>query len=124
MSTNNSRTEILTSKGRTMTKAHIRAELEGRLHRLISRDAAVSKHLRGKDGRLNVDASDRAAIVQMDEVLEQLDVQGRKEILEVRDALVALQNGTYGQCRRCKKLIGQARLGALLAAPFCVDCAD
>ncbi len=46
----------------------------------------------------------------------------RDELDAVTQALVRTRDGTYGQCQRCGKDIGHARLDALPFAAFCIEC--
>ena len=102
----------------------IRARLHARLSELIKRDAALQKHLRGNDGRLEQDFSDRVAYTEMDEVIEQLDDAAREEILQIRPTLGRLDAGQYGACVSCGGEIAAARLSVLPHAPSCVGCAE
>jgi DnaK suppressor protein len=43
---------------------------------------------------------------------------------QVRQALAAIQGGTYGLCRRCAEPIGGPRLHARPESPYCLDCQD
>ncbi len=43
---------------------------------------------------------------------------------EVERALARLDEGTYGSCLQCDKPINEARLEAMPATPFCIDCAS
>jgi RNA polymerase-binding protein DksA len=43
---------------------------------------------------------------------------------EVERALAKLDEGTYGSCENCGKPIGEARLEAMPATRFCIDCAS
>jgi RNA polymerase-binding transcription factor DksA len=40
---------------------------------------------------------------------------------DVDAALSKLDDGTYGQCEKCQKAIGDARLEAMPATRFCID---
>jgi DnaK suppressor protein len=40
---------------------------------------------------------------------------------EVERALAKMDDGTYGRCERCGKEIGEARLEAMPATPYCID---
>src|SRR6266568_8098340 len=60
----------------------------------------------------------------MARLLAQLDDQGRQELAEIDAALRQIAEGTYGTCERCGRPIAEARLHALPATRFCVDCAS
>jgi len=100
-----------------------RGALIERLQELTGREAALAVHLRGEDGRREVDSQDAAAYVMDDEVLEGLDDAARKEIRMIRAALQRLEDGTYGFCVQCGNEIAPGRLEAIPATPLCVACA-
>ena len=45
-------------------------------------------------------------------------------LVEVERALAKLDEGTYGSCEACGKPIGEARLEAMPATRYCIDCAS
>ena|SRR2546425_10027051 len=45
-------------------------------------------------------------------------------LIAVERALHKLDEGTYGLCEGCGKPIGEARLEAMPATRFCIDCAS
>lgn len=96
-----------------------RSALLTRLGVLTGRETAIAEHLRGRDGRLETDAADLAAILASDEVLEGLETAALAEIEQIRGALDRLDAGTYGQCVVCGEDIGEGRLHAVPATPFC-----
>jgi DnaK suppressor protein len=42
----------------------------------------------------------------------------------VQQALRAMEQETYGLCRKCEEPVGYARLKARPESPFCIDCQD
>lgn len=48
----------------------------------------------------------------------------QENLTEVEDALAKIEAGTYGTCDDCGNLIASARLEAVPAARFCIDCAS
>lgn len=102
----------------------VRQELERRASELTVRDAALTRHLRQEDGRLDADFEDRVSFTAQDEVLEQLDDAARAELTAIRAALTRLEDGTYGLCGRCGDPIDVGRLRALPTTLFCVPCAS
>ena len=50
--------------------------------------------------------------------------QIRDSLERVERALEKFESGTYGLCESCGKEIAEARLEAMPAAPFCIDCAS
>lgn len=103
--------------------AEMGERLRADLHRLTSRSHAVQRHLRGEDGRLDADFGDRPNFTGMDEVLEALDDESRRELGLIRAALNRLESGKYGICARCGDDIPHDRLRAVPSAALCVSCA-
>lgn len=106
-----------------MTTESVRAELLARLDVLLNRRDRLATHLRNDDGRLEADPEDRASLVGMDEVVEDIDEAGRTEIGAIRSALERLEAGTWGTCSVCGEAISPKRLAALPEASTCVGCA-
>ena len=48
----------------------------------------------------------------------------REALAEVDHALTKLEAGTYGTCERCGEPISPARLEAMPAARYCINCAS
>jgi DnaK suppressor protein len=48
----------------------------------------------------------------------------RETLNEVEHALAKFEHGNYGVCEGCGKPISEARLEAMPAARFCIDCAS
>ena len=48
----------------------------------------------------------------------------RETLTEVEHAIAKFEEGTYGTCEGCGKEIAAARLEAMPAARFCIDCAS
>jgi RNA polymerase-binding transcription factor DksA len=48
--------------------------------------------------------------------------QEQDGLCEAEDALVRIENGTYGICEMCRKPIAKARLEAIPWTRFCVEC--
>lgn len=65
-----------------------------------------------------------------DNDLELRDFENNKSIEDrlsmllkkVDSALLAIQNGTYGQCKKCRQAIEQGRLKNMPYADICVTC--
>jgi RNA polymerase-binding transcription factor DksA len=50
--------------------------------------------------------------------------QLEETLTEVERALAKLDEGAYGICESCQKPIGEARLEAMPATRYCIDCAS
>ena len=51
-----------------------------------------------------------------------LEKQIREQLNDTRDALVKIEEGTYGKCEECGQPIAKERLEALPHAKLCVNC--
>lgn len=108
------------SRDTAATRGLLLSKLDG----VLARTGAVRDHLRGGDGRNELDFTDRVALTENDDVLEALDDAGRAEIASLRAALHRIDQGTYGTCVRCEGAIAAGRLDAMPEAALCVDCAS
>jgi len=98
----------------------VRTKLQARLDTLLKRVGEIADDLRRPGDR---DWQERAAELENDEVLENLDESSRAEVAQVRAALRRLDAGTYGRCAKCGEPIGAARLAAIVSTTTCVACA-
>ena len=101
----------------------IRERLIEEAKTLATRVSKIESHLRGEDRDTPDDWSDRAQVLENDEVLEALDDRDRKQILSIRAALQRIDAGTYETCESCGKKIPAARLVAVPHTTTCVHCA-
>ncbi len=46
----------------------------------------------------------------------------RRLIGKIRDALLRIDDGTFGECESCEETIGMARLKARPVTTLCIDC--
>lgn len=71
----------------------------------------------------SANSSERALERENDEVLNQLERQTAQELQQVRNALQALADGSYGSCIECGEPIQPERLTLLPYALQCQHCA-
>jgi DnaK suppressor protein len=90
------------------------------------REAEQALRVNAATGRADADG-----VIDIGEVSEfdlekstALDLAGRESdlISEIDDALQRIEDGTYGQCRRCGKPIDEARLKAMPTARYDAQC--
>lgn len=89
------------------------AELGGRIHDI---DEELG-HAKPKD------LEEQAVDIEDDEVLEGLGIAAQNEIAQLKQALLRIQDHTYGICLSCDEQISEARLNAVLHASVCKNCA-
>ena len=71
----------------------------------------------------SIDSSEQAVERENDEVIDQLESDARTELAQVRQAMLRIDNDTYGACVKCGEEIGVERLKALPYVALCIDCA-
>ena len=82
-------------------------------------DAAAPVQVDPSIGRLS-----RMDAIQSQQLALEIQARQQRALMRVRSALESIQNGTYGQCRRCKGPIGLERLEAQPDAVVCIKCAE
>lgn len=100
--------------------SNVAAQLEARLAELTGRAEAIEDDLRHP---LDADSSEQAADLADDEALAGVDEVLRREIREIREALLRIERGEYGACVSCGEGISPKRLEALPTAVRCINCA-
>ena len=96
-----------------------KATLEARRADLVKRLEKIEDRL---DDPKDPDVEERATEREEDEVLEFQGNAGLKEIQAIDDALLRIENGTYGICFSCEKPISEERLDAVPYTTRCRDC--
>jgi len=70
------------------------------------------------------DIADKAVSSYTREFLYSLTDGERTTLLHIDDALVRIDEGTYGLCLNCGQLMTEKRLNAVPWAPYCLDCQE
>lgn len=60
---------------------------------------------------------------QYESTIKLANTEGRY-LYNIEEALVRIENGTYGKCQGCDKAIGLARLRRLPNTRMCIDCKE
>jgi DnaK suppressor protein len=68
------------------------------------------------------DNEDQALVNLMEETQFSLIEPKRQELMAIEEALQRLENGTYGVCERCGKLIEPRRLEIMPQSSLCREC--
>ena len=85
----------------------------------------LHRNLRAESGNLSGYSTHMADMAGDEEELTMTlrMLAAEEDILtELDEALKRIEEGTYGECERCKKTIGKARLTALPFARHCIEC--
>ncbi|HET6413452.1 MAG TPA: RNA polymerase-binding protein DksA [Anaeromyxobacter sp.] len=99
-----------------------REVLQGQLDALIGHGSQAVHEMAGEEGEELPDPSDRATVEEERNWSLRLRDRDRKLIGKLQDALARLDAGTFGQCTRCGRPIGSARLRARPMTDLCIDC--
>ncbi len=70
------------------------------------------------------DIADQAVLSYQKELLFSQGTTGHQQLTLVRQALIRVQDGSYGECVHCGVEIGAKRLEALPWTPNCIDCQE
>jgi DnaK suppressor protein len=98
----------------------LKTKLEAQLADLVGRSRNIEADLQQQ---LDPDLEEQAIDLADDEALSGIDEVLRREITAIRNALLRIENGTYGICAKCGDEIGKERLKALPTATTCINCA-
>jgi RNA polymerase-binding transcription factor DksA len=98
----------------------LRGRLTGEVERIIE---AVQQDVQapGTISTLPVHPADQASDgldVEVDILKNEQDI-----LREVDEALGRVEQGTFGECQRCGRVIDSQRLNAIPFTPYCVECA-
>ena len=89
------------------------------LDQLMSSNAEFRQILEDMESK---DVIDVAADAMDRKLLETMGTQDLNRLKLMDNALARIEQGRYGLCMRCGKLIPQARLEAIPYAVLCIDC--
>ena len=95
----------------------LREELEQLLD--LSESGSKPVSLEEPIGRLS-----RMDAMQQQELTKANRRQHEVRLQQVRAALLRIEQGSFGECRRCEEPIASSRLEARPEAPFCLDCQE
>jgi len=62
--------------------------------------------------------------VLISSIQEKLSSRDSNKLKKIRNALMRIEEGTFGECQECEGQIGKPRLLARPEAELCIDCAE
>jgi RNA polymerase-binding transcription factor DksA len=95
--------------------------LQNKKSELLKRIAAIENDF--KKGR-SQDFSEQTTETENDQVLDEIHHEAKAELKQINEALVRLENNSYGICVKCEEAISAARLEALPYVNTCINCAQ
>jgi len=93
-------------------------------HEIAELDADLSESLEDSSEESPYDQhmAETAGVTLDREIDLTLQENARASVAQIDRALGKLENGSYGRCDKCGKLIGEDRLQAAPFATLCIDC--
>ncbi|PCI61533.1 MAG: hypothetical protein COB35_05880 [Gammaproteobacteria bacterium] len=104
-----------------MNKNDLFVTLQSKKNELLTRINAIENDF--KKGR-SQDFSEQTTETENDQVLDEIHHEAKVELKQINDALLRLENDSYGLCVECDEAIAPARLQALPYVNTCIDCAQ
>ena len=104
-----------------MNTGELKKQLQAKERQLLAgmaRGAAEARKARGDEIQ---DRTDQVASSEMKEGRSQENSYDWNLLLEVREALQRMGNGTFGKCSDCGQQIGSDRLHAIPWTPYCLN---
>jgi DnaK suppressor protein len=89
------------------------------LRTALAGDLSLLKEMRAQSSGDVIDAALDSA---QDEICSQLAEVESRELAQIENALIRMQDGQYGLCEACNCSIPMARLHALPYATSCIEC--
>jgi DnaK suppressor protein len=99
-----------------------RGLLQAQLQALVGHGAQAVHEMAGEEPDELPDPSDRATVEEERSWSLRLADRDRRLIGKLQDALARIEAGTFGQCIRCGRAIGLARLRARPMTDLCIEC--
>jgi RNA polymerase-binding protein DksA len=99
----------------------LKAELEERRALMQARLSSIKKDVTQEHSG---DSAEQAQERENDEVVDAIGNETRQSLRAIQVALDKIAEGSYGECEKCGKEIGEARLRVIPEAALCVSCAD
>ena len=99
----------------------LKAELEERRALMQARLSSIKKDVTQEHSG---DSAEQAQERENDEVVDAIGNETRQSLHAIQVALDKIAEGSYGECEKCGKEIGEARLQVIPEAALCVTCAD
>ena len=99
----------------------LKAELEERRALMQARLSSIKKDVTQEHSG---DSAEQAQERENDEVVDAIGNETRQSLHAIQVALDKIAEGSYGECEKCGKDIGEARLRVIPEAALCVTCAD
>ncbi|MHB1745008.1 MAG: TraR/DksA family transcriptional regulator [Acidobacteriaceae bacterium] len=106
------------------TRLHFEKRLRQRQQELEQAVASTVAQALASNTNDTQDVADQAVAGYQKELLFSQGTVRSAQLRLVRQALMRLADGTFGECVRCYQAIGAKRIEALPWTPYCIDCQE
>jgi|TARA_B110000263_G_C15031739_1_gene384325 DnaK suppressor protein len=100
-----------------------KSTLQDLKHELLDRVSRTHKHIHEREERVSGNFSDQSQEMENQELVYNLDQEGRNELKAIEQALHRIDSGEFGFCQSCGTKIQEARIQAIPYAEYCIECA-
>ena len=84
----------------------------------------IEDHIQNPQDDLNEHWDDQAISYRQNDMRKNLLAEAKQSLVYVNNALSRIEDGTYGECEVCGKVIEEKRLEALPYATLCMEHAE
>ena len=91
---------------------------------LLARVERTHHHLHEREKPVSANFAEQSVEMANQELVMNLDAEGRSEIKEINAALKRIEDGNYGICQQCGSAINPERLDAVPQTAQCIACAS
>ena len=92
-------------------------------HELLDRVSRTHKHIHEREEHVSGNFSDQSQEMGNQELVYNLDQEGRNELKAIEQVLHRIDSGEFGVCQSFGQKIQDARIQAIPFVENCIDCA-
>ena len=107
-----------------MNFAKHKAQLESLKQEYETRIDKIEDHLHNPQDELDEHWDDQAISMRQNDMRQNLLAEAQQNLTYVNNALMRIENGTYGECVECGEDIEEKRLDAVPYATLCMEHAE
>lgn len=107
-----------------MNFAKHKDQLESLKQEYETRIAKIEDHLHNPQDELDEHWDDQAISMRQNDMRQNLLAEAQQSLTYVNNALMRIENGTYGECVECGEDIEEKRLDAVPYATLCMEHAE
>lgn len=101
-----------------------KAQLKELRGEFTHRIEALDKDIHHTEEPVEKDFAEQATQSENDDVLNALDDEAKVAVIQIDNALLRIQNESFGICESCGAEINEKRLQAIPFASLCITCAE